>query len=891
VMIGPRKAIALSVPLLVGAAITVPLVGTNVGTDAPSAPPALVCGNGSVLNGPTTAPGGAVTIPAGTNGSALGNVAAHTTYYLASGTHTLGTGEFNQVDPKTGDTFVGAPGAVLSGQGDNQSAFDGTAIGVTIEYLTVEGFTAPQSEGVVNHNSAKTWTIAHDTVATNAKGAGVMLGSGDVLSTDCLAKNGQYGFQSYSTTGPVTDITVTGNEISDNDTANYTQTTVGCGCSGGAKFWDTRGATVTGNYVHGNQSDGLWADTNNTGFDFSGNYFATNYGPAIEYEISYNAQIKNNTFVRNAIGAGPKNPGFPEGAVYISESGADSRVAGTFNSTLSISGNVFTDNWSGVVLWENSNRYCGSSANSSTADCTLVTPATYTVSSCGTHVPTSAPTQSPDYYDNCRWKTQNVSVTGNTFNMTTTAVGHGCSSSTGCGENALFSEYGTYKPYTGWVVPTHISDDQHNHFSNNTYTGSWSFMGYDQSDIVSWTNWTKGYTDPNGGGHFTAQDAGSTYNGTASPPVPPPKTTQPKTTKTTQPKTTKTTPPKTTKTTPPKTAKTTQPKTAKTTQPKTTTTTQPTTPPKDTGTDTLRWTKVHNNESTAGASLTITTGTPGDVVIVEVHLEPSSAEHFTGIGDSAGRISWNETPAVQITGAAASNNSEAIYLGRVNSPGATTINASHTGGNSFDGFVIGQEWHSTTYGATARWGFVAGGGKENSGTGKTVEFPSLKSGPAAGGIYFGWSYPKSTGIIPATRQGFTWKVTNTGQPDATNLLVYRGNLAASTTYAPRGQQSTGGAYYDGTAAIVQASGTPTTTPPKTTQPKTTKPKTTTPPKSTTGPSTPPASTTVTVTCSGTYAHTFSLHCIAGTGSQPKSHVDCSGRAAPGATSFNLACKP
>ena len=185
-----------------------------------------------------------------------------------------------------------------------------TATNVTIEYLTIENFVAPQSEGVVNQNSAANWTIQDDTIENNPDGAGAMLGTNNVLTHDCLTKNGQYGFQSYSTAGPH-NVTVTDNEISYNDTKNYTATTTGCGCTGGAKFWETTGATITGNYVHDNESVGIWADTDNSGFDISDNYFADNYAEGIIYEISYNAQIDDNTFVGNAVGVGPDQSGVP----------------------------------------------------------------------------------------------------------------------------------------------------------------------------------------------------------------------------------------------------------------------------------------------------------------------------------------------------------------------------------------------------------------------------------------------------------------------------------------------------------------------------------------------------------------------------------------------------
>ncbi len=211
---------------------------------APAAAGPVVCANASVLNGPSTAPAGAVTIAAGTN-QAQATGQSNTTYWLAPGTHTLGTGQYNQFQPASGDVYEGAPGAVINGQNANDYAFVSTATNVTVEYLTIENFVAPQSEGVVNQNSAANWTIQDDTIENNPNGAGAMLGTNDVLTHNCLTKNGQYGFQSYSAAGQHT-VTVTDNEISYNDTKNYTTSTPGCGCTGGAKFWATTRATITG---------------------------------------------------------------------------------------------------------------------------------------------------------------------------------------------------------------------------------------------------------------------------------------------------------------------------------------------------------------------------------------------------------------------------------------------------------------------------------------------------------------------------------------------------------------------------------------------------------------------------------------------------------------------
>ena len=177
-------------------------------------------------------------------------------------------------------------------------------------------------------------------------------------------------------------------------------------------------ATVDYNYVHDNYDVGLWADTDNDGFEFEYNYIVGN-SIGIQYEISYNALIEHNTFIRNAIKEGPAAPGFPSGAVYISESGGDNRVSNSMNiTTLTIANNVFTDNWSGVVLWESANGFCGSPDNSSVGICTLVDPSVANSRTCDeANLMTAVPRGIPDYYDLCRWKTQNVLVSSNTFTM------------------------------------------------------------------------------------------------------------------------------------------------------------------------------------------------------------------------------------------------------------------------------------------------------------------------------------------------------------------------------------------------------------------------------------------------------------------------------------------
>jgi hypothetical protein len=256
--------------------------------------------------------------------------------------------------------------------------------------------------------------------------------------------------------------------------------------------------------VHGNHSVGIWVDTDNRGFDIFGNYIADNYSVGLTYEVSYNARIADNLFARNGLGNGPTNPGFPTPALYISESGSDPRVAGPYRSAFTITGNVFIDNWAGVILWENSNRFCGSPA-SGTDGCTLADPAVANAKTCDrAHLAAATSHQVPDYYDLCRWKTQNVSVTGNEFYFAPGQIGPACTPQHGCGFVGIFSEWGSYpswSPYMGTTVEYHITFDQDNHFADNTYIGPWHFMALAQGAIDSWSTWRLRFR----------QDAGSAF--------------------------------------------------------------------------------------------------------------------------------------------------------------------------------------------------------------------------------------------------------------------------------------------------------------------------------------------------------------------------------------------
>jgi hypothetical protein len=605
--------------------LTLPRHSSGAANQAPSSPPAgsQLCRSGpdsSSLLGPSTAPTGAVTIPAGDNDPAYegqSSFAFDTTYYFAAGVHTLGSSPTGFY-PQTGDTFIGAPGAVIDGQGSALSAFDGDASNVTVEYLTVEHF-APTGldQAVVNHDGGANWTIKYDTIGEGL-GVGVGIGTGDVVSQNCLTDNDQLGFEVIGRPASTANVTVSDNEISDNDanghydetayTVSYSvandvatittkapmnlvvgaqvrvgatdactsswctnlsdpaldgtwtvtsipsatsftfdvatpdSTTVSdttgtvtdrsqtCGCSGGGIFSNTLNAAVFDNYVHDNGFAGIWARTDNAGFTFTGNYIVRNWAEGVIYDASYNASFTDNAFVDNAWGQGPSPTlsGFPDSALYLYESGDDTRVGGSTGTAFMVADNVFTDNWGGVVIYENADSACGLTSNDL---CTLVDPTLYTATSCAAGIPGGTTAGTPDYVDNCRWKAQDVFVTQNAFNFTADDIGANCTTVDYCGFNGLFGAPGTTPssiydgpwppgatfPYAGDVIANDISNSQNNHFADNSYcaggTGSWNFVGFTQGNALTEQQWTSGEADVVGyGDGFGAQDAGSTFS-------------------------------------------------------------------------------------------------------------------------------------------------------------------------------------------------------------------------------------------------------------------------------------------------------------------------------------------------------------------------------------------
>jgi hypothetical protein len=533
-----------------------------------------------------------VVLPTGVHDYASFQLNPDTVYYLLPGTHT------GSILADTNDAFVGGFSdgtfTVLDGRYSHSVAIDsnssnGDQSGVTIEYLTIEKYHPAGDAAAVNQEANTDWTIQFDTITLNVPGAGVMAGAENALKDSCLTRNGQYGFQSSdvngfgkdSLTGGPYDVIAEGNEISYNDTCDFSGLVnnkavgwhnynpvparyrspecgkvTGDGNQGGFKLWQTNGVTISGNNIHNNWGPGGWADTDNANTTWVGNTITGNEGPAIVEEISYNFSITDNYMAGNNWTDGLNNPGFPQPAVYISESGSDTTFGGipacqeaacsgqrSYPRQSVISGNTLVNNGGSIFLWQNSNRYCSDGFDGA---CTLVArghSGPFTTSACKANLPSASVsttgyignktgTPREDWWDGCRWKTENVRITRNTIDFNPTAIMN-CTKAAwpDCGAGGIFSEYSSPPDSEpGWAIPTQLTFFQNDIWSGNLYKGPSMFFAWNQGNgdnPVSWAKWTGSLsegrkctsTGERQSGYCTGpfgQDAGSTYKATLS---------------------------------------------------------------------------------------------------------------------------------------------------------------------------------------------------------------------------------------------------------------------------------------------------------------------------------------------------------------------------------------
>ena len=286
----------------------------------------------------------------------------------------------------------------------NASSGGSTDIGNTYKYLTI----GPNEYGNRGSNAKPGYG------KSSGGGYAIDLLSNTTIEYDCLTDNAQGAFN-----GTGANITISHNDISWNGLGIYPDdlgtgaSPYGCGCSGGGKLFASVNAVITYNYVHNNFNAGVWLDFDNAGANISHNYVASNWGEGILYEASYNANISDNTLVGNGWasdgpwpvgvkggtcfqgvpctnGFGPSTGaggGNPYAAIDLSNSGGNYNlnnihlpgcgsapsctIHSNYSGRLLVEGNVLINNFGGVKVYTNANRFPGNTGNNSACDVPL----------------------------------------------------------------------------------------------------------------------------------------------------------------------------------------------------------------------------------------------------------------------------------------------------------------------------------------------------------------------------------------------------------------------------------------------------------------------------------------------------------------------------------------
>jgi hypothetical protein len=403
----------------------------------------------------------------------------HNSVYLGGYSKSKGKAIINGVDGATGGDGKGGSRPFAS------TASSGNKVYNTWEFLTIENFTSDENNSVLgNVNGGGTDdgdVYKYDTIGPNqygysgdnskprhgeSSGGGYAIDAGNntTIEHNCIVNNAQGAFNAWGTV----NLRVLDNEIAKNGIGEYPDSPgtggspFGCGCSGGGKVFYALNTDVVGNYIHDNYNAGVWFDFNNAGSNISDNVIVSNWGNAIAYEASYNARIANNTLIGNGWashgawpagykggtcyagvtctnGLGPitgAGGGNAYGAIDLSNSGGNGNLHSRYAGTLSVVGNNLINNFGGVKVYTDTNRYPGNVDNDS---------------ACSVPLGTLGKPNSPLYY-----KQPRILVTNGDADITGTTVTSAAGTQTLCAgyghEPDMGPNYITQAPKVGMAV-------------------------------------------------------------------------------------------------------------------------------------------------------------------------------------------------------------------------------------------------------------------------------------------------------------------------------------------------------------------------------------------------------------------------------------------------------
>ena len=286
------------------------------------------------------------------------------------------TAPFAQVIPKEGNRYIGAPGAVLDGrQAEPVRVHRLRDRDVTIKQPDRPELRSPRgttTRAWSTTTPADGWTIEHSTIQDNSGAGADGRRPPDVVRGNCLREQRPVRLQRLQGRASVTGIVVEGNEI-----AGQQHRRLGAARDGlrlhrrrqvlGGRTAPTSAATGCTTTA----APGCGPTPTTTTSCIEGNYIEDNDGRGARSTRPATTRSSGTTrfaatdSVKGRAGQ-PRRHSRPR-RVYMSESGGDQRVRARTDK-IEISGTCFTDNWSGMILWENADRFCRNSpANTSPA--------------------------------------------------------------------------------------------------------------------------------------------------------------------------------------------------------------------------------------------------------------------------------------------------------------------------------------------------------------------------------------------------------------------------------------------------------------------------------------------------------------------------------------------
>ena len=250
----------------------------------------------------------------------------------------IGAGVYRRqtITPKDGMSFVGAPGAVLDGEGVTPYAFETLVThpkNVTIQGLVITRYAPPAQRAAIQGDNGTGWVISDNEVSYSAY-EGVHPGRLAQVRRNRVHHNrvgGIAGHKADSTLVEQNEVAFNGNGLV--ETASTAE-------AAGMKFMRQYGLVIRNNDVHDNIR-GLWMDTGYPGTIIEGNTVTRSEKFGIWIEATYGAIVRNNTASYNG--------GTTTGG-WLGHAG----IQVTNSPNVEIYGNVVSNNMNGIGVMETS---------------------------------------------------------------------------------------------------------------------------------------------------------------------------------------------------------------------------------------------------------------------------------------------------------------------------------------------------------------------------------------------------------------------------------------------------------------------------------------------------------------------------------------------------------